>query len=461
MRTKIKSLSKSDIGKTVTVKGWIKTVRQSKACTFVALNDGSVFNNLQIIIDTNYPEYETLVNNLSTGASIAATGELVQSPGKEQAFEMKASEIEVIGACDAQDYPLQKKHHSLEYLRTIGHLRARTNTIGAVARVRNALAYATHTFFQQRGFLYIMTPIITSADCEGAGEMFQVTTLDINKPPLTEKGTVDYEKDFFGKPTYLTVSGQLNVETYACGLSDVYTFGPTFRAENSNTPRHLAEFWMVEPELAFADLQDDMECAEAYLKFALKYALEQCPEDIAFFDKFISKGLLERIQHIISTPFARVSYTQAIDLLKKATKNFEFPVEWGCDLQTEHERYLAEEHFKTPVIVYDYPEKIKAFYMRHNDDGKTVAAMDILVAGVGEIIGGSQREERYDVLVKKLNQMCMSERDYWWYLELRKYGTVPHAGFGLGFERLVLLATGLENIRETIPFPRYPGHANF
>jgi asparaginyl-tRNA synthetase len=461
MRIKISQLSQADIGKKVTVKGWIKTVRQSKSCSFVDLNDGSNFNGLQIVVDVNLPRYDVLVSQLTTGASMSATGLLVTSPGKEQAFELKAEQIELIGECPAQDYPLQKKHHSLEFLRTIAHLRPRTNTIGAVARVRNSLSYATHRFFQGRGFLYVMTPIITGSDCEGAGQMFQVSTLDYMNMPRTAEGKVDYSKDFFGKPAYLTVSGQLNGETYACALSSIYTFGPTFRAENSNTARHLAEFWMIEPEMAFAELKDNMECAESYIKFCIQAALEECPQDMAFFEHHISPGIIERLEHIVKEPFERVTYTDAVAILEKSHKKFDYPVSWGIDLQSEHERYLVEEYFKKPTILYNYPEKIKAFYMRKNKDGKTVAAMDVLVAGVGEIIGGSQREERYDVLIEKMKNLGLDPAPYWWYLELRKYGSVPHAGFGLGFERLVRLVTGMENIRDVIPFPRFPGSAEF
>jgi len=461
MRTKIKQLSAADIGKQVTVKGWIKTVRQSKNCSFVALNDGSTFSGLQIVIDATLPGYNDLVSKLTTGAAIAAQGNLVTSQGKEQAFEMHAQQIEVIGTCDAEQYPLQKKQHSLEFLRTIAHLRPRTNTIAAVTRVRNTLAYATHQFFQGRGFFYLNTPIITSADCEGAGQMFQVSTLDMAKPPCTKTGTIDYAKDFFGRPTYLTVSGQLEGECFACALSDIYTFGPTFRAENSNTARHLAEFWMIEPEMAFADINDNMECAESYVKFCLNAVLERNADDLAFFDEFISKGLVDRLKHIVSQPFERVTYTQGVELLQKATKKFEYPVSWGSDLQSEHERYLVEDYFKRPVILYNYPEKIKAFYMRKNEDGKTVAAMDVLVTGIGELIGGSQREERLEILIKKMESFGLSPEQYWWYLDLRRYGSVPHAGFGLGFERLVRLATGMENIRDVIPFPRFPGNAEF
>lgn len=461
MRTKISQISSVDIGKKVTLKGWIKTVRQSKSCAFIALNDGSNFDGIQVVVDDSLPQYNDLLAELTTSASIAVTGTIVRSPGKEQSFELKAEEIELIGACPAQEYPLQKKHHTLEFLRTIAHLRPRTNTIGAVARVRNSLAFATHRFFQDRGFLYVMTPIITASDCEGAGQMFQVSTLDLMNIPRTKEGSIDYSKDFFGKPAYLTVSGQLNGEAYACALSDIYTFGPTFRAENSNTARHLAEFWMIEPEIAFANLQDDMECAESYIKFCIKSALEECPQDMAFFERHISQGLIERLEHIVKEPFECVTYTDAVSILEKTSKKFEYPVSWGIDLQSEHERYLVEEYFKKPTILYNYPERIKAFYMRNNEDGKTVAAMDVLVAGVGEIIGGSQREERYDMLIEKMKKFGLNPDAYWWYLELRKYGTVSHAGFGLGFERLVRLVTGMENIRDVIPFPRFPGNAEF
>jgi asparaginyl-tRNA synthetase len=461
MRTKINQIKETDINKKITVKGWLKSIRNSKKFSFAAINDGSCFNNLQIIIDASFPDYENVISKLSTGTAISTTGNLVKSPGGEQAFELQATNIEILGECDSETYPLQKKRHSFEFLRTIAHLRPRTNTIGAVARVRNALSFATHKFFQDRGFLYVNTPIISSSDCEGAGQMFKVTTLDPKNPPLTDKGNIDYSKDFFERPTFLTVSGQLEAETYACSLSDVYTFSPTFRAENSNTSRHLAEFWMIEPEMAFADLKDNMDCAESYLKYCLKYILENCPEDMVFFNKFIQKGLIERSEHIINTPFERLTYTKAIKILKEADKKFEYPVEWGNDLQSEHERYLAEEYLKKPVILVDYPKEIKSFYMRQNDDGKTVAAMDVLVAGVGEIIGGSQREERLGLLEKRMDELGLPKQDYWWYLELRKYGSVPHAGFGLGFERLIQFATGLENIRDVIPFPRYPGHADF
>jgi asparaginyl-tRNA synthetase len=461
MRIKMSKLTAADIGKKVTVKGWIKTVRQSKNCIFISCNDGSTLSGIQVVIDPTLPDYVTISEQLATGASIAVTGLLVQSPGKEQAFEIQAESIELLGECPAQEYPLQKKHHTLEFLRTIAHLRPRTNTIGAVARVRNSLAFATHRFFQSRGFLYVMTPIITASDCEGAGQMFQVTTLDLMNLPRFKDGKVDFSTDFFGKSAYLTVSGQLNGEAYACALSDIYTFGPTFRAEKSNTSRHLAEFWMIEPEMAFADINDDMECAESYIKFCIKAVLDECHEDLVFFQKYINEGLIERLEHIVKEPFERVTYTDAVSILEKTTKKFEYPVSWGIDLQSEHERYLVEEHFKKPVILYNYPEKIKAFYMRNNEDGKTVAAMDVLVAGVGEIVGGSQREERYDVLLEKMKALGLDPAPYWWYLDLRKYGSVPHAGFGLGFERLVRLVTGMENIRDVIPFPRFPGNADF
>ncbi len=458
--TKIKKIQPSDIGHTITVCGWIRTVREQKTFSFIELNDGSTLSNLQIIVEETVPHYAELIKQLSTGASIGVTGQLVESPGQKQKWELKASEITLFGT-SPEDYLLQKKRHSFEFLRTIAHIRARTNTQGAVTRVRNALALATHLFFQERDFLYVQTPIITASDCEGAGEQFLVTTLDMNKPPRHSDGSVDFSKDFFAKPAYLTVSGQLNGEAYACALSDIYTFGPTFRAENSNTSRHLAEFWMIEPEMAFADLKDDMECAESYLKYVFSYVLKNCAEDMEFFDAFIQKGVLERLRHVAESPFAYLTYTEAVDILKKSGKAFQYPVEWGSDLQSEHERYLAEEYCKKPVILTNYPAKIKSFYMRDNDDGKTVAAMDVLVPKIGEIIGGSQREERLDRLEKKIVDFGLKPEDYWWYLQLRKYGSVPHAGFGAGFERLVLFATGMENIRDVIPFPRFPGNAEF
>lgn len=462
MRTKIILLKSHDnaasyLGKELTVKGWVRTVRDQKNFSFIEINDGSTLTNFQIILEDTFPNYKQLILDLTTGCSLSATGKIVESPGKKQALEMHATHIEIIGKCDPETYPLQKKRHSFEFLRSISHLRPRTNTIGAVTRVRSALAYATHKFFQEQGFLYINTPIITASDCEGAGQMFKVTTLDLEKMPKD----VDYSKDFFGKPAFLTVSGQLNGEIYATALSDIYTFGPTFRAENSNTSRHLAEFWMIEPEMAFANLNDNMNNVEAYLKYVIKYALEHCHEDMLFFNKYISEGVLDRLNLLVSSDFERTSYTYAVRILEKSGKNFQYPVKWGMDLQTEHERYLAEEFFSKPVIVTDYPKDIKAFYMRDNDDDKTVAAMDVLVPKVGEIVGGSQREERLDRLMKKLEAHGLDPQNYWWYLELRKYGSVPHSGYGLGFERLVQYVTGMENIRDVIPFARYPGNADF
>jgi asparaginyl-tRNA synthetase len=463
MRHKIKTLKSSNLEKnplletTLTVKGWVRTIRKQKKFSFVEVNDGSTLSNLQVILDASLPNYEQLSEELTTGCSVSITGLLKESPAKGQAVELQAKEVTIIGSCPADDYPLQKKRHSFEFLRSIAHLRPRTNTLGAITRVRNALAFATHKFFQEKDFLYINTPIITAADCEGAGELFRVTTL---KGEKFAKDTLG-EEDFFKKPTYLTVSGQLNAETYACGLSDVYTFGPTFRAENSNTSRHLAEFWMIEPEMAFADLKDDMDCAESYLKYLISHLLENLQEDMKLFDSFIEKGIIEKLSAITKTDFERISYTKAVDILQNSDHKFEFPVKWGLDLQSEHERFLTEQHFKKPVIVYDYPKEIKAFYMRLNDDGKTVAAMDVLVPGVGEIIGGSQREERYDTLLSKMEEHNLDTKEYEWYLDLRKYGSVPHAGFGLGFERMVQFCTGMENIRDVIPFPRSPGHASF
>jgi asparaginyl-tRNA synthetase len=467
MRTKIKSLKHPQggisqlVGKEVTVKGWVRTVRNQKTFAFIEVNDGSTLSNFQVVAASTLPRYDALINQLSTGVAVSITGSLVESPGHQQEVEMHAKEITIVGTCDPETYPLQKKRHSFEFLRSIAHLRPRTNTLGAVARVRNAMAMATHAFFQERDFIYLNSPIITASDCEGAGKMFQVTTLDLANPPKTPDGKVDYSKDFFTKPSYLTVSGQLNGEIYASALSDIYTFGPTFRAENSNTSRHLAEFWMIEPEMAFADINDNMDNAEAYLKYVLKYALEKCPEEMQFFDKYVSNGLIERLQHVVDTPFERATYTYAVRILEKSNKTFEFPVKWGLDLQSEHERYLAEEFFVKPVIITDYPKQIKAFYMRGNEDDKTVAAMDVLVPKIGEIIGGSQREERLDVLERKLEENHLSKEDYWWYLELRKYGSVPHAGYGVGFERLIQFVTGMENIRDVIPFPRFPGKAEF
>ncbi|MGK5594140.1 MAG: asparagine--tRNA ligase [Parachlamydiaceae bacterium] len=467
MRLKVKQLKypkpgrPSLVGSEATVKGWVRTVRNQKTFSFIEVNDGSTLSNFQVVADAKMSNYEKLMEKLSTGVSVAITGKMVESPGKNQQLEMHAEKIEVIGSCDPTTYPLQKKRHSFEFLRSIAHLRPRTNTIGAVTRVRNALAFATHRFFQEQGFLYIQTPIITSSDCEGAGKMFEVTTFDLNNVPKTPEKKIDFAQDFFGTPTYLTVSGQLNGEIYACSMSDIYTFGPTFRAENSNTSRHLAEFWMIEPEMAFADINDNMDNAESYLKYVFHYLLENCSEDMHFFDKHVSNGLIERLQKIVDTPFERASYSYAVRILEKADKAFEFPVKWGLDLQSEHERYLAEEFFGKPVIITDYPKDIKSFYMRANDDNKTVAAMDVLVPKIGEIIGGSQREERLDYLESRMRELHLAKENYWWYLELRKYGSVPHAGYGVGFERLVQFTTGMENIRDVIPFPRYPGKADF
>ena len=461
-RTKIKDIQACQIGQPITLCGWVRTLRNQKTFAFIEINDGSTLSGIQVVADQTIPSYEELLAKISTGASLKIEGELVASPeGHKQKWEVRAKSLHLFGQCSPEEYPLQKKRHSFEFLRTIAHLRPRTNTQGAVLRVRNALAFATHSFFQSKGFLYVQTPIVTASDCEGAGEQFLVTTLDMNKLPKHSDGTVDYTKDFFQKPAYLTVSGQLNAETLACALSDVYTFGPTFRAENSNTSRHLAEFWMIEPEMAFADLKTDMKCAEDYLQYVIRYVLDNCQEDLEFFDNFVEKGLIERLRLVAEAPFAHLTYTDAIEILLKADKKFEYPVSWGCDLQSEHERYLAEEHCKKPVILTDYPKEIKAFYMRLNDDQKTVAAMDVLVPKIGELIGGSQREERIDILEKRIIEFGLDPKDYWWYMELRKYGSVPHAGFGAGFERLIQFATGIENIRDVIPFPRYPGHADF
>ncbi len=448
-------------GDTLTVRGWVRTKRELKDFAFIEVSDGSSLANLQVVLEPSLPDYETVCKQASTGASVIVEGSLVESPAKGQRIELKATHITVCGEADAATYPLQKKRHSFEFLRTIGHLRSRTNTLGAVFRVRNATANAIHQFFQERGFLWVHTPIITASDCEGAGELLAVTNLDLNNVVKAETGNVDYAQDFFGKPAYLTVSGQLEAEVMAMAFSNVYTFGPTFRAENSNTSRHLAEFWMIEPEMAFCDLDGDMDLAEAFLKFVFKSVLDACPEDMEFFNQRIDKGVLERADNIINSDFARISYTEAIDRLQKAKKKFEFPVEWGLDLQSEHERYLAEEQFKKPVIVFDYPTEIKAFYMRLSDDEKTVRAMDVLAPGVGEIIGGSQREERLDILERRLEESGLNKEDYWWYLDLRRYGTVPHAGFGLGFERLIQFMTGMSNIRDVIPFPRAPLEIDF
>ena len=447
-------------GKEVTVSGWVRTIRVSKNFGFIELNDGSFFKSLQIVIEQDRLENFAELSKLNVGAAISARGVIELTPQAKQPFELKACEVVVEGA-SSPDYPLQKKRHSFEYLRTIAHLRPRTNTFAAVFRVRSMIAYAIHQFFQERGFVYVHTPLITGSDCEGAGEMFQVTTLDINNPPRCEDGSIDYSKDFFGKQTNLTVSGQLNVEAYCMAFRNVYTFGPTFRAENSNTTRHAAEFWMIEPEIAFADLNDDMALAEDMLKYIINYCLENAPEEMEFFNNFIDKGLLERLHNVVDNDFAHVTYTEAIELLKKHADEFVYPVEWGCDLQTEHEKYLTEQLFKRPVMVTDYPKEIKAFYMKLNPDNKTVAAVDVLVPGIGEIIGGSQREENYDILTARMRELGLKPEDYSWYLDLRKYGANKHAGFGLGFERAVMYITGMQNIRDVLPFPRTVGTAEF
>lgn len=445
---------------TVTIQGWVRTKRESKKFAFIEVNDGSALANLQVILEPTLADYEATLAQLSTGASVEVTGLLAESPGKGQRIELQASEVTVYGEADPETYPLQKKRHSFEFLRSIGHIRTRTNTLGAVMRVRNTCANAVHQFFQQQGFLWVHTPIITTNDCEGAGELFNVTNLNLNEIPK-ENGEVDYSQDFFGRQAYLTVSGQLEAEAMALTFDRVYTFGPTFRAENSNTSRHLAEFWMIEPEMAFCDLIGDMDLAEAFLKHIFKTVLDQCPEDMEFFNQRIDNSVLETANNIVKEDFERITYTSAIALLENADKTFEYPVEWGVDLQSEHERYLCEEHFKKPVIVTDYPSSIKAFYMRLNDDEKTVAAMDVLAPKIGEIIGGSQREERFDVLEKRIKEAGMEPEQLWWYLDLRRYGTVPHAGFGLGFERLIQFMTGMGNIRDVIPFPRTPENADF
>ena len=441
------------------VAGWVRNIRVSKKFGFIELNDGSFFQNLQIVFEEDLGNFEEIAK-LGVGTALIVQGRLTASPGSGQAFELKAIEIAVEGSCPS-DYPLQKKRHSFEYLRTIAHLRPRTNTFSAVFRLRSVLAYAIHQYFQERGFVYVNTPIITASDCEGAGEMFQLTTLNLQQVPFDEAGNVDYSQDFFGKAANLTVSGQLNAETFAMAFRNVYTFGPTFRAENSNTARHAAEFWMLEPEIAFADLAQDMALAEDLMKYLIRAALEQLPEEMAFFNQYVDKGLLERLEHILHSDFACVTYTEAIAILEKADAAFTYPVSWGIDLQTEHERYLTEQYFRKPVFVTDYPKEIKAFYMRINDDGKTVAAMDLLVPGIGEIIGGSQREERLDVLEQRMEELQLKKEDYWWYLDLRKYGGTRHAGFGLGFERLVMYLSGMANIRDVIAFPRVVRSAEF
>ena len=442
----------------VKIGGWVRSIRDSKTFGFIVLNDGTFFEPIQIVYGDNLSNF-TEICKTNVGAALIVSGTLVATPGAKQPFEIQAKEIVIEGA-STPDYPLQKKRHTMEYLRTISHLRARTNTFAAVFRVRSLIAYAIHRFFQERDFVYVHTPIITGSDCEGAGEMFRVTTLDPNDPPRNEDGSVDFSQDFFGKATNLTVSGQLNGETYAMAFKNIYTFGPTFRAENSNTTRHAAEFWMIEPEMAFADLDDDMMLAESMIKYIINFVLENAPEEMQFFNNFIDKGLIERLRHVADSDFGRVTYTDAIKILEKHNDEFEYKVSWGCDLQTEHERYLTEKEFKRPVFVTDYPKEIKAFYMKLNDDGKTVAAMDCLVPGIGEIIGGSQREDDYDKLLERINELGLAKEDYEFYLDLRKYGSARHAGFGLGFERCVMYLTGMGNIRDVLPFPRTVGNAD-
>ena len=446
-------------GKEITVSGWIRTLRDSKTFGFIELNDGSFFKNLQIVFNDTLDNFKE-VSKLTISSSIIVTGKLIITENAKQPFEVQASKIEIFNVSD-QEYPLQKKRHSVEYLRTIAHLRPRTNTFSAVFRVRSILSYAIHKFFQERNFVYVHSPILTSSDAEGAGEMFRVTTLDLENVPKTDNGKVDDSKDFFGRPAHLTVSGQLDVETYAFAFRNVYTFGPTFRAENSNTVKHASEFWMIEPEICFADLKDDMNLAEDMVKYIISYVLENAPEEMEFFDKFISNGLLERLNHVINSDFGRITYTDAIKELEKVNDKFEFPVKWGSDIQTEHERYLSEVVFGKPVFVTDYPMDIKAFYMKQNDDGKTVAATDLLVPGIGELIGGSQREDDLNKLKNRMKELGLPEEEYWWYLDLRRFGSAPHAGFGLGFERMMMYLTGMANIRDVIPFPRTPKNCEF
>ena len=460
-RTKIVDAFSGELeGQQVCVKGWVRTRRGNKHIQFIALNDGSTINNLQVVVSLEQFTEEQL-KPITTGSSLCVIGTLVASQGKGQSFEVQAQEIEVYGTADPEEYPLQKKGHTLEFLREIGHLRMRTNTFGAVFRIRHHLAFAIHKFFNDKGFFYLNTPLITSSDAEGAGEMFQVTTLDVNEMPRTEDGKIDYSKDFFGKMTSLTVSGQLEGELGATSLGAIYTFGPTFRAEHSNTPRHLAEFWMIEPEMAFYDINDNMDLAEEFIKYCVQYALDHCQDDIAFLNKMYDNTLIDRLNSVLKDEFVRLTYTEGIKILEESGEKFEFPVKWGVDLQSEHERYLVEKHFKRPVILTDYPKDIKAFYMKQNDDGKTVRAMDVLFPQIGEIIGGSEREANYDKLMNRINELHIPMKDMWWYLDTRKFGTVPHSGFGLGFERLILFVTGMANIRDVIPFPRTPNNCEF
>ncbi|MBN2854030.1 asparagine--tRNA ligase [Patescibacteria group bacterium] len=456
---KIYQETKDFLNKEIKVAGWVRTSRSSKEFAFIEINDGSFFKGLQIVVDTSLDNFSEL-ENISVGSSLEIIGDLVESPASGQAFELKAKKVEIINKAP-EDYPLQKKRHSFEFLREIAHLRGRSNTFSAVFRLRSVLSFAIHKFFNEEGFAYIHTPIISTSDAEGAGEMFQITTLDLKNIPKDDKGEPDFKQDFFGKSAGLTVSGQLNAEALVMGLNKVYTFGPTFRAENSNTTRHASEFWMMEPEIAFADLEVDMNLAEKMIKYLIAYVLKELPEEMEFFNKFIDEGIKDRLDNILNSEFTRITYTEAIDILEKSGEKFVYPVKWGIDLQTEHERYLTDKVYQKPVFVTNYPKDIKAFYMRLNDDGKTVAAMDLLVPGIGEIIGGSQREERYEVLVERMKEMNLNEEDYSWYLDLRKYGSVKHAGFGLGFERLIMYLSGMANIRDVIPFPRTPKNADF
>ena len=463
-RLRIKELLRGElVGQSVCVKGWVRTKRGNKAVSFIALNDGSTIHNIQIVADNDKFE-ASLLSKITTGASLSIVGELVASQGKGQSVEIQASEIEVLGTADPETYPLQKKGHSLEFLREIAHLRPRTNTFGAIYRMRHEMSMAIHTYFHERGFYYFHAPLITASDCEGAGQMFQVTTLPLNDLPRTEDGSIDHNQDFFGKPTALTVSGQLEGELAAMSMGAIYTFGPTFRAENSNTPRHLAEFWMIEPEVAFLEIEENMDLAEDFIKHCVRWALERCADDIAFLAEHYDKELVERLKFVLDKPFKRLTYTEGIEILEaavKAGRKFEFPIYWGADMSSEHERYLVEEHFKTPVIVTDYPKEIKSFYMKLNEDGKTVRGMDVLFPKIGEIIGGSEREADYDKLKARAEEMGVPDKDIWWYMDTRRYGTAPHSGFGLGFERLLLFVTGMTNIRDVIPFPRTPRNADF
>ncbi|MDD3911504.1 MAG: asparagine--tRNA ligase [Bacteroidales bacterium] len=459
-RKNIKQLFEEKPGCEVVVKGWVRTKRGNKNVAFIAMNDGSTVKNIQVVCDGQIFSEESL-KDVTTGACLCVKGKLVESMGKGQSVEVQAESVEIYGTADVETYPLQKKGHSMEFLREIAHMRMRTNTFGCVFRIRNAMAFAIHKYFNERGFYYLHTPLITESDCEGAGEMFQVTTMDLNNIPKTKEGKVNFEDDFFGKQTALTVSGQLEGELGATALGKIYTFGPTFRAENSNTPRHLAEFWMIEPEMAFYDINDNMELAEDFIKHLVQYALDNCAEDLQFLNDMFDKGLIERLKGVVNTKFQRLEYTDGIDILMNSGKKFEYPVSWGIDLQSEHERYLVEEYFKKPVIVTGYPKDIKAFYMKQNDDGKTVKAMDVLFPKIGEIIGGSEREASYEKLMNRINELKMDTKNLWWYIDTRKWGTCPHSGFGLGFERLLLFVTGMANIRDVIPFPRTPKNADF